>query len=76
MALTDGTRLAPYEILAPLGGPYEPTVFTVANYDVAPDGLRFLMLKHSEQEAAAPTHINVMLNRFEELKRRAPPGKK
>jgi Tol biopolymer transport system component len=57
-------------------GSYEPTVFTVANYDVAPDGRRFLMLKHSEQEAAAPTHINVVLNWFEELKRRVPPGKK
>ena len=28
-------------------GPYERTVLTVANYDVAPDGQRFLMLKRS-----------------------------
>jgi hypothetical protein len=32
--------------------------------------------KPSEEEAAAPTQINVVLNWFEELKRRVPPGKK
>jgi hypothetical protein len=31
--------------------------------------------KPSEEEAAAPTQINVVLNWFEELKRRVPPGK-
>ena len=56
-------------------GPYEPTVFTVANYDVSPDGQRFLMLKRSEQAAAAPTQITLVLNWFEELKRRVPPPK-
>jgi serine/threonine-protein kinase len=55
-------------------GPYEPTVFTVANYDVSPDGQRFLMLRRSEQAAAAPTQINVVLNWFEELRRRVPPA--
>jgi serine/threonine-protein kinase len=49
-------------------GRYEP------NYDVAPDGQRFLMIKPSEQEAA-PTQLNVILEWFEELKRRVPPGK-
>jgi eukaryotic-like serine/threonine-protein kinase len=53
-------------------GAYEPTVFTVANYDVSPDGQRFLMLKRSEQAAAAPTQINIVLNWLEELKRRVP----
>jgi Tol biopolymer transport system component len=57
-------------------GQYEPTVFTVANYDVSPDGQRFLMLKRSEAGEAAPTQINVVLNWFEELKRRVPAGKK
>ena len=51
-------------------GPYEPTL-TNANYDVSPDGQRFLMLKAGETEAA-PTQINVVLNWFEELKRRVP----
>ncbi len=55
-------------------GKYLPTPITFPNYDVAPDGQRFLMLKASEQEAAA-TQINVVLNWFEELNRRVPTGK-
>ena len=47
-------------------GRYEPTPATGPNYDVSPDGQRFLMLKPSEQEVAAPTQINVVLNWFEE----------
>jgi eukaryotic-like serine/threonine-protein kinase len=56
-------------------GPYLPTPLTSPNYDVSPDGQRFLMLKASAQEQPAPTQINVVLNWFEELKRRVPPGK-
>ncbi len=41
------------------------------NYDVAPDGRRFVMIKESEQESAS-VQINVVLNWFEELKRRVP----
>ena len=40
-------------------------------YDVSPDGQRFLMVKDSAQ-ATAVTQINVVLNWFEELKRRVP----
>ncbi|MGB2663038.1 MAG: protein kinase [Candidatus Acidiferrum sp.] len=57
-------------------GRYERTPATGPNYDVSPDGQRFLMLKSSEQEVAAPTQINVVLNWFEELKRRVPAEKK
>jgi eukaryotic-like serine/threonine-protein kinase len=42
-------------------------------YGVSPDGQRFLMTNQSG-EAPAPTQINVVLNWFEELKRRAPSG--
>jgi WD40-like Beta Propeller Repeat len=56
-------------------GQYEPTLFTNPNYDVSPDGKRFLMLKPSESAEAA-TQINVVLNWFEELKRRVPAGAK
>jgi Tol biopolymer transport system component len=52
-----------------------PTIST-PNYDVSPDGQRFLMLKPVEQVQAAPTQINVVLNWFEELKRRVPAGAK
>ncbi len=56
-------------------GQYGPSVATFPNYDVTPDGQRFLMLKAAEAEQA-PTQINVVLNWFEELRRRAPPRKK
>ena len=52
-------------------GPYLPTAATTPNYDVSLDGQRFLMLKAVEQEQAA-TQINVVVNWFEELKRRVP----
>ena len=42
------------------------------NYDVAPDG-RFLMIR--EPQEPTPLGIKVVLNWFEELKRRVPPGK-
>jgi eukaryotic-like serine/threonine-protein kinase len=55
-------------------GQYVPTVTTPPNYDVSPDGQRFLMLKSSEEEQKA-TQIVVVQNWFEELKRRVPTGK-
>ena len=39
------------------------------NYDVSPDGQRFLMLKAVQREQAPLTQINVVLNWSEELKR-------
>jgi hypothetical protein len=43
----------------------------LACYDVSPDGQRFLMIQSGEKQAAA-TQINVVLNWFEELKRKVP----
>jgi hypothetical protein len=40
-------------------------------FDVSPDGQRFLMVKETDQ-APSLTQINVVLNWFEELKRRVP----
>ena len=57
-------------------GPYEPPPVPIVNYDVSPDGQRFLMLKPAEQTQGALTQINVVLNWFEELKRRVPTGAK
>jgi eukaryotic-like serine/threonine-protein kinase len=57
-------------------GQYELSPATSPNYDVSPDGQRFLMLKSAaETGESAPTQINVVLNWFEELKRRVPAGK-
>jgi Tol biopolymer transport system component len=55
-------------------GQYLPTPGTLSNYDVSPDGQRFLMIKPGESTEAPPTQINVVLNWFEELKRRVPTG--
>ena len=44
-------------------------------YDVSADGQRFLMVKATEQASSA-TEINIVLNWFEELKRRVPTGTK
>jgi len=56
-------------------GSYEPPLGTTTNYDVSHDGQRFLMIRRVEQAEAAPTQINVVLNWFDELKRRVPPTK-
>jgi hypothetical protein len=56
-------------------GPYLPTAGSFPYYDVSPDGQRFLMLKPVESQTSAPTQINVVLNWFEELKRKVPTGK-
>jgi serine/threonine protein kinase/Tol biopolymer transport system component len=50
-------------------------IVPISNYDVSPDGRRFLMVKPTEQTQAAPTQINVVLNWFEELKQKVSTGK-
>ncbi len=50
-------------------GNYQQTSFGNPQYDVAPDGQRFLMIK---QEQTGVTQINVIQNWFEELKRLVP----
>jgi hypothetical protein len=58
-------------------GLYRPTATTIQNYDVSPDGQRFLMLKADEQTSSSvPTQIVVVQNWFEELKQKVPTGKK
>ena len=55
-------------------GPYVPTPRSFPDYDVSPDGQRFLMVKAPEQ-AQAPTPINVVLNWYDELKQKTASGK-
>ncbi|HTU33542.1 MAG TPA: protein kinase [Candidatus Acidoferrum sp.] len=47
-----------------------------AQYDISPNGDRFLMLKAAGQKDAGPTQINVVLNWTEELTRVVPAGSK
>jgi serine/threonine-protein kinase len=42
------------------------------NYDISPDGQRFLMIKAADEEEGQQAQINVVLNWFEELKRLVP----
>jgi serine/threonine-protein kinase len=49
------------------------SVASTAGFDVTRDGQHFLMLQATEGQAA--TQVNVVLNWFEELKRRVKPGK-
>jgi serine/threonine-protein kinase len=71
--ITTQPGFAPGKPRTLFAGRYEPTVFTASNYDVSPDGQRFLMLRRSDQ--GAPTHINLVLNWVDELKRRVPQAK-
>jgi hypothetical protein len=64
--------------------PYRPDTFgtqggvvlaqgAVANYDIAPDGTRFVMVDEPQELADTQfTRIEVILNWLDELKRRAP----
>ena len=47
---------------------------TVINFDISPDGQRFLMIKEAGQEEGQSGQINVILNWFEELKHLVPTG--
>jgi hypothetical protein len=51
-------------------GRYRKVIGPYPNYDVTPDGQRFVMFKLDEE--FAPTQINVVLNWFEELERLVP----
>jgi eukaryotic-like serine/threonine-protein kinase len=54
-------------------GPYVPSPRSWADYDMAADGQRFLMLKNAEQK---PGEISVVLNWTEELKQKVSAGSK
>jgi serine/threonine-protein kinase len=62
--LTTGTPRVLFE------GPYIMYLGGGNNYDVSPDGSRFLMIR--SELGQAPRQINVVLNWFEELKRLVP----
>ncbi|MHC4190006.1 MAG: protein kinase domain-containing protein [Planctomycetota bacterium] len=60
---------APKELFS---GRYESNRLS-ANYDITPDGDRFIMIK--PEEGSEPTQVNIVLNWSEKLKRLVPPGK-
>jgi serine/threonine-protein kinase len=54
---------------------YRPTNASLPQYDVSPDGQRFLMMKEVGEDPSA-SQINIVQNWFEELKQKVPTGKK
>ena len=52
-------------------GDYAPSLTTNPNFDVSPDGQRFLMIQPGPRETAMPTQITITMNWFEELNRSA-----
>jgi len=55
-------------------GAFEPTGTGTSGFDVSPDGRRFLMIQPTAPERPA-THVNVVINWFEELRQRVPVGR-
>ena len=51
-------------------GSYAAPFGLTRNYDISPDGKRFLLLKETDEQS--PPHVIVVLNWFEELKRLVP----
>ena len=64
-----GFNTGRYHVL--FDGSYQRTE-PVRNYDVSPDGQRFIMLKPAGNSEPPTTAINLVLNWAEELKRRVP----
>ena len=80
MMAVDITTQPPFSAGKPrmlFSGPYLPDWTALGtNYDISPDGRRFLMVKPVDSPDAGPAQINVVLNWFEELKHRVPPRTK
>ena len=79
MVVTVDTNTLRFDIAKPpetlFEGQYLVTPFGATNFDISPDGQRFLMIKESEEQPSAAQLI-VVLNWFEELKRLVPSAKR
>jgi hypothetical protein len=62
-------RAGPPRVL--FSGPYPRLVWLDANFDVAADGQRFLMVRESEP-TRSPREINIVQNWMQELERLVP----
>ncbi len=79
VTIEKGPPLRPGKERVLFEGDYTGTGATSRNYDILPDGKRFLMTRGvttvGEQETPLPTRLNVVVNWFEELKQFVPTGK-
>jgi hypothetical protein len=57
-------------------GPFRMDGGSFRNYDVTPDGQRFVMVREVEQPPARVSQVVLVQNWIEELKARVPTGKK
>jgi serine/threonine-protein kinase len=55
---------------------FETSSHDLVAYDVSPDGNRFLVLKPESTEAGRSDQVNIVVNWFRELRRRAPVGER
>ncbi len=53
---------------------FEASAFELLYYDIMPDGQRFIMIDAGDH-SSPPTQLNIVLNWFEELKKKVPWGK-
>ncbi len=59
----------------PVPKPLFEARYEIGSYDVTPDGQRFLLLKAGDDKTTAG-QLQLVVDWFEELKRRVPVGKK
>ena len=70
VAVTNGGAFSVGKPEALFGGTYTRNVWWVRNYDILPDGQQFVMIQDDPE--SVPTHMNVVLNWFNELERLVP----
>ena len=61
-------------VAVPIESREVPFIFekVTSDYDVAPDGRRFLIIKPAEAQPGRQNDLRIVLNWFEELRRRVP----
>jgi len=74
MMVSDIKTAPPFTAVRPRAlfeGAYEGPLDSRANFDISPDGKRFLMLQAIDH-AQSPAEIKIVSNWFDEIKRRVP----
>ena len=70
VAVTNGGAFSVGIPEALFGGTYTRNAWSIRDYDILPDGQQFVMIQNDPE--STPTHMNVVLNWFNELERLVP----